>query len=84
MGGSGNHPPLDTLSHRSVEMAPPAVSGKDRHHLGARGRGGTNGVGFDHFFSEIKFGQTLGCSLSPFWDPPMKCELMDDVQQTKY
>ena len=53
MGGNGNHPPLDTpSSHRSVEMAPPAVSGKDRHHLGARGRGGTNGVGFDQIFSE--------------------------------
>ena len=51
MSGNGNHP--DTLSsHRWVEMAPPAVSGKDRHHLGARGRGGTIGVGFDQFFSE--------------------------------
>ena len=55
MGGNGNHPPLDTpSSHRWVEMAPPAVSGKDRHHLGTRGRGGTNGVGFDQIFSELK------------------------------
>ena len=52
MGGNGNHPPLDTpSSHRSVEVVPP---GKDGRSLGARGRGGTNGVGFDQFFSEIK------------------------------
>ena len=45
MGGNGNHPPLDTpSSYRSVEVVPP---GKDRRSLGAPGRGGTNGVGFD-------------------------------------
>ena len=52
MGGNGNHPDTPS-SHRWVEMAPPVVSGKDRH-LGARGRGGTNGMGFDQIFSEIK------------------------------
>ena len=39
MDGNGNHPPLDTLSHRSVEMVSHTAPGKDRHHLGASGWG---------------------------------------------